>query len=135
MPLEWSVIELPGVAACLRIIGRGLISREDTDALLALTGPGGPRHGLPLLILTHEMTSISPEARAMFASNAAGDPPWTAMVVVNPLIRVASNFMIRVTRNKKARLFPDEAAAIRWLEDRLREETGEAGKPGPQGGD
>lgn len=126
MPVEWSVMQLPSGARYLRIITRGQISREDAAYMIAQHGPGGPLHGVPQLVLTQELTSVSADARAMFVSTPSDDAPWVAMVVVNPVIRVSSNFMIRVNRNKRTRLFPNEASAIQWLEDRLGEEAARA---------
>ncbi len=44
-----------------------------------------------------------------------------AVVVTNPIVRVATNFLVRVGRNKRVRLFGSEAEAIQWLAERVRE--------------
>lgn len=121
MAVEISVIQLPGGASCIRIVSSGTFTKEDAEAVLARTGPGKPEHHLPQLVLTHGLTKASPEARGMFTGSAGPEASWSAIVVVNPVIRVASSFMIRVSGSKKTRLFSDEAEAVRWLEERLRE--------------
>jgi hypothetical protein len=41
-------------------------------------------------------------------------------VVTNPLIRVASNFIMRMNKNPQHRMFATEAEAVRWLDERSR---------------
>ena len=74
------------------------------------------------------MTSITADARGLLGGrgNVSGKEAWTAVVVTNPVIRVTVNFLMRINKNRKLRLFTREAEAIRWLDEQVRE--GAAGK-------
>jgi hypothetical protein len=123
MPVEMTVFTLPGGARCLRMVTAGHFSKEDADVVVKETNPGGALHGLPRLVLTQKQESISSEARGIFATRDEGShSPWIAVVVTNPVVRVATNFMMRVNRSfSKVRLFTEEQAAIGWLDERTRE--------------
>jgi hypothetical protein len=116
MPYELSTFELPDGRRCARLVWSGTITGEDADAALAQCEPGGSVYGLPLLGLSHQMTSLSPEARAIFTSPRANAfTEKLAMVFTSPVLRVMANFVLRVRRNKLQRLFKAEAEAISWL--------------------
>jgi predicted DCC family thiol-disulfide oxidoreductase YuxK len=124
MPFELTTFTLPGGARCLRMVTAGHFSKEDADAFVRETDPGGPMHGLPRLVLTQKQESISSDARSVFAARTeAGQEPWVAVVVTNPVIRVVTNFLMRVNRNLKVTLFTDEEPAIRWLDEQCRKEA------------
>jgi len=69
-------------------------------------------------------------ARAVFAGRGEiGDREvWTAVVVTNPVIRVTANFIMRIQKQRKTKLFSVEAEALRWLDARTRERKEEAAK-------
>ena len=124
MPVEMTTFELPGGTRCLRMVTIGHFSKEDADAVVQKTDPGGDYAGLPQLILTQQQKSISSEARAIVARrrNLGEFEPWSAIVVTNPIIRVTTNFLVRIGRNKRVRLFGNEVEAAQWLGEQVEEE-------------
>jgi hypothetical protein len=122
MPFAVTTFNLPGGTAATLAKGSGAITRDEADDLMRQITPGGERHGMPLLVLTQEMTRMTAEARRVFAGG--NDPTieqaWTGVVVTNPVMRVTINFLLRVARTRYVRLFSTEADAIRWLDERVR---------------
>jgi hypothetical protein len=102
---------------------------EDMEAGEKQLGVGGALHGLPILSLSQKVTSVSSDARRLMSGREA--EVWTAVVVTNPVIRVTTNFLIRVTGSKKQRLFTTEAAAIQWLDERVQEDAARAKTKAP----
>jgi hypothetical protein len=116
MPYELSTFELPDGKRCARLLWLETITGEDADAMLTQCEPGGSVHGLPVLSLAQQAASISPEARAIFQSPRGGAfTVRLAIVISNPLLRVAANFVLRVRHHDLQRLFTNEAEAIAWL--------------------
>ncbi|HVE82232.1 MAG TPA: hypothetical protein VND93_05270 [Myxococcales bacterium] len=103
----------------------GNVTKEDADAWLRQVDPGGPFHGLPILAVTLQLNRVASEARSVFAQrgDVAGFKAWMAVVVTNPVIRVTTNFVMRMARNTKQRIFATEQEAILWLDERLREDA------------
>ncbi|HEY8207367.1 MAG TPA: hypothetical protein VIG99_07800 [Myxococcaceae bacterium] len=130
MPFEVTFFQLPCGARCARVRLRGIISEEDAVAHIERSErPGGDVYGLPILNDTREMESITPGARRLFAARSQADP-WVAIVITNPVLRVGLNFLLRVRgASKKMRLFTAEPEALKWLDDRVREDL--AAKPPP----
>jgi hypothetical protein len=122
MPVHLSTFELPGGARCLREDCVGEMTLEDAHTVLRETGPGGSFEGLPILGLTERITSITAEARGVLGGrgNVSGTEVWAAVVVTNPVIRVAVNFLTRVNKYRKLHLFAREAEAIQWLDEQVR---------------
>lgn len=117
MPFQMTTFSLPSGARCARIDWQGLATGPEADQVIAAAEPGGSTHGLPCLVLSYELTGLDLEARRIFSSKRMdGIQTKMAMVVSNPLIRVAVNFIMRVRRNGLQRLFTSEAEAIRWLD-------------------
>ena len=106
------------------MVTTGHFSREDAEEFFRQTKPGGPMYRLPRLCLCQKQTSASSDARSMFVDLKGEEEPWTAMVVTRAAVRVAINFVLRISRNKKVRLFTDEHEATRWLDERVRDDTG-----------
>src|SRR5262245_57136533 len=123
MPFEISPFQLPCGVRAYRMETIGVFSGQDADSYVKQAEPGGPNHGLPCLVLTQRMESLSSEARGYFAARGdLGDREmWTAIVVTNPVIRVASNFVMRIQGTRKMKLFSGEAEALQWLDARVRE--------------
>lgn len=117
MPVEMTTFELPGGTPCLRMVTSGHFSKVDADAVVKETSPGGIYFGMPQLVLTQQQVSISSDARGAFAARGSQgeSEPWVAVVVTNPIVRVATNFIVRIGRNKRTRLFGNEADAVQWL--------------------
>jgi len=126
MPVEISTFHLPCGARCVRMDCVGDVDKADADQIMKQVDLGGPLHGLPTLGLTQRMRSLSADARGVFGrrSDGGAKESWRAVVVTSPLARVASNFLMRVYRLKKHRLFAKEADAVSWLDERVREEAG-----------
>jgi hypothetical protein len=121
VPIALTTFQLPGGARCVRVSSSGHVSGEDAATYVRETSPGSPLAGLPHLVVTAKQESISPEARAVFAGNdTGGQEPWVAVVAANPVIRVANNFLIRVQRRKRVRIFGTEPEAIQWLDEQTR---------------
>lgn len=122
MPFQYTFFTLAGGGRCVRLEWSGVVSGEDAAALLADAAPGKPLHGLPMLIITERVERLEPEARGAFGAQRES-PPWQfqAAVVTNPILRVATNFMSRVTKNPRQRMFAGEAEALKWLDERTRE--------------
>jgi hypothetical protein len=123
MPVEMSTFSLPGGTRCAKLVSSGRFSKEDAEALLKEMNPGGSMVGMPRLVLTQQLTSVAPEARWLFAGRPEEGErePWVAVVVSNPVVRVTTNFLVRINRNKRVRLFSSEPEATRWLDERIRE--------------
>ena len=137
MPYEVSGFTLPCGAPAARAEGSGAITREAADELMKQIGPGGANYHQPLLVLTQQMTKMSPEARKIFSKPAdpAADQAWCAVVVTNPVIRVTVNFLLRVSQAPTIKLFSSEPDAIAWLDERVRVDgpTVPPRKPPPPG--
>jgi hypothetical protein len=125
MPVEMTTFTLPGGARCLRMETSGHFSKEDAAVVIRETSPGGSYFLLPQLVLTQKQTSIASEARSAFAARGElGDrEPWAAVVVSSPVIRVVTNFLVRINRNKRVCLFNGEPEAVRWLDAHTREQA------------
>jgi hypothetical protein len=123
MPIQPSAFRLPSGAGAVRADCSGTISKEDAEAWLAQTDPGGSYHGLPILTVTLDIEHLEHEARRAFARrpNAGDTDSWIAVVV--------TNLVMRITQNKKQRSFPTEGEAVAWLDERVR--TDAARKAGP----
>jgi hypothetical protein len=120
MPFQLTRLQLPCGAPAASIAWQAtIIGGEDATELLRQAQPGGDLHGLPLLVLTDKASSLSPEARAVFVNWPDG-PEGMAVVVTSAVMRVAINFILRVTRDRRVRLFTEEPQAIRWLDARAR---------------
>lgn len=122
MPVEFATFHLPGGAKCMRMEITGFLSKEDGDLMLRTFGPGGPLEGLPRLCISLKQTGVSSEVRKMFSTREAKEP-WAALVVTNPLVRVATNFVARVNKSLRLKMFSNEEDAVRWLDERTREES------------
>jgi len=129
MPITFAVSQLPSGARCVRLECRGAITKEEAEALSKEIGIGGPLYGIPILSLTQGVVSVSAEARQVFARHRdlGVQPDWTAVVVASALMRVTANFLMRVNKVKKQRLFSTEAEAVQWLEERIKEDQVRAG--------
>jgi len=99
--------------------------------MMAVIGEGGTMFGVPMLIQSERQKSLSPEARRLFSQgfDSRREQAWCAVVVTNPLLRVTINFIIRVTRNRKVKMFAGEAEANRWLDQRAHQERVKPGAP------
>lgn len=118
MPFEISVLQLPGGARCARVEWTGLSTGDEARDVVRQIGPGGQYQGLPVLVVTQKTEFVTPEARAIFG--AYKEQTWLAFVVTNPVIRVATRFVIRMNRNPRNGIFATEADALRWLDERTR---------------
>ena len=124
MPLIATPGQLPSGARYVRLEGRGDITKEDATGVTKELGAGGPLSGIPILALTRDVKSVSSEARHVFAGrgNPTAPATWIAVIVTNPVIRVGTNFVMRLNKAKRQRLFAKEAEAVQWLEERIKEE-------------
>jgi hypothetical protein len=102
----------------------GAFTLEDAVALVQQLDPGGPFQGLPLLVLTQGMESVSSDARGRLARRGeqGGWEPWSAVVATNAIIRVTVNFVARLTRVRRTKLFATEVEALQWLDARVLED-------------
>jgi len=133
MPFELATFLLPSGIKAVRANGSGVITQQDADLLMHQINPGGPFFGLPRLFDTVRMERMTAEARSIFSgpSQPGMDPVWVAGVVTSPVIRVTTNFLLRVSGSPLAasmKMFSDEKEAIAWLDERAREDA--AKKPG-----
>ncbi|HEY8211376.1 MAG TPA: hypothetical protein VIG99_28025, partial [Myxococcaceae bacterium] len=87
MPVEMTTFELPGGTRCLRVVTSGHFSKEDADAIVQGTNPGGIYFGLPQLVLTQQQTSVSSDVRASIAGRGSQGEleAWCAIVATNPI--------------------------------------------------
>lgn len=131
MPYQISTLDLPCGEKFIRAEGSGVITKEDADYLLSRVAQGGDLHLLPQLVLMQKVESIAAEARKLFGDTNAerAQRTWSAVVVTNPLIKVTANFVMRVNKGTRVKLFTSEPEALRWLDERAREEA--AGKKVP----
>jgi len=121
MPYHITTFHLPSGTMCSRLVGTGHISKADVDYLQDYIGPGKPLNGVSMLCLTQQMESLSPEARKAFSgpSEQEHPVPWCAVVVTSTVIRVTMNFLLRIRRSDRLRMFTSETAAIQWLDERV----------------
>jgi len=122
MPIRASGFHLPSGARAVRADCTGVMNQEEAEAWVRQIDPGGPFSDIPILIDTVGLDRVTPEARALFGRR--GDEvmqphAWMALVVTNPVIRVATNFVMRMSGTRKMRLFANEGEAIRWLDEQL----------------
>lgn len=128
MPFAISPFVLPCGARACRVEWIGIATGEEARTVVAQLSAGGPYHGLPLLVATQKMESMEPEARHAFGGRAdRAATEWLAMVVTNPLIRVATTFINRTSRHPRQHMFGTEAEAIEWLDARAREDAAKQG--------
>jgi hypothetical protein len=125
VPYDTTIFQLPCGARCARVNIRGAITAEEARAHLdRVDSPGGDLYRMPGLVLTQEMESITPEARRLFGKRPELDDeePWVAAVMTNPMLRVVARFTMRVQGAKRSKLFATEEEALRWLDERVRED-------------
>ncbi|HVE87861.1 MAG TPA: STAS/SEC14 domain-containing protein [Myxococcales bacterium] len=124
MPYALSTFQLPCGRPCGQVIWSGVTTKEEAAAVVQNLGPGGKIEGLSLLVLSQNMESMTAEARRLFGD--APDVGWVAIVVSSPLIRVTTNFILRMSKSSKRQMFSSEQEAIRWLDERVREDAAKA---------
>lgn len=132
MPIQASAFRLPSGAQAVRADCIGTVSKEDADAWFQQIDLGGPFHGLPILAIALELDRVTPEARSVFGRRGDGTTrteSWMAVVLTNPVLRVTTNFVMRISRTRRMRLFATQEEAALWLDQRLREDA--AGKTAP----
>ena len=129
MPFHITTITLPCGSPCVRLECVGVVNKEDADQMMAVIGEGGTMFGVPMLIQSERQKSLSPEARSVFSKgfDSRDEQAWCGVVVLNSLLRVTINFVIRVTGNRKVKMFASEAEATRWLDERAREDQAKPG--------
>jgi len=124
MPITATLNQLASGVSYVRLECLGDIVKEDAEAISKEIGAGGPLSGIPILALTQRVGSISAEARKVFGDRGdlSAQETWTAIVATNPVMRVTANFLMRLNRVQKQRLFSTEAEAVQWLEERIKAE-------------
>jgi hypothetical protein len=122
MPYEISTFTLPCGARAARVRIHGVFEGHEASAAMGNWAPGGPMHGVPGLVLTQEVTRAAPEARSIFGGwKETSTTEWFAVVVTSPVLRVTGNFILRVSKSTRRKMFTTEADAVRWLDERARE--------------
>ncbi|HEY8212461.1 MAG TPA: hypothetical protein VIG99_33490 [Myxococcaceae bacterium] len=122
MPCEVSTFQLPGGARCVRVDVSGILTGDEANTAIGHLEPGGSYHGLSLMVCGQEMKSMTTEARAVFGNRRSPPPTeWMAIVLTNPILRVTSNFILRMNGNVRRRLFSTEREAVHWLDERVLE--------------
>jgi hypothetical protein len=132
MPIQASVFRLPSGARGVRADCIGTVTKEEVGAWLRQIDPDGPFHGLPVLAVALQLDRLTPEARGVYAklsNSIPGIERWIAVVGTNPVIRVTANFVMRITKKRKMRLFRTEEEAVRWLDEHLRADAAEKAAP------
>jgi hypothetical protein len=125
VPYHFTTFTLPSGVKAVRVNGSGVVDKGDADLLMREISPGGPYYLLPRLFTTEGMERMTPEARTIFSGPS--DPEvaavWCAAVVTNLLIRVSTNFLLRVSRMNQStlKMFSTEKEALAWLDERVRE--------------
>jgi hypothetical protein len=117
MPYQLTRDTTPLGVPILRNVSHGRVTAAEAADLLKDLGPGGPFHGLPMLVLT-EVVDVSPEARRVF-TQTAGDKagPPVAIVSKSTVLRVTVNFISRINGAANLRFFASEADALCWLDE------------------
>lgn len=117
MPYQFTRQTTPRGVSILRNVSTGRVTADEAGALLKDLAPGGPYHGLPMLVLS-DAIEITPEARRVF-TQTIGDKvgPPMAIVSTSTMLRVTINFISRVNGTANLRFFATEAEALRWLDE------------------
>jgi hypothetical protein len=122
MPYEISTFTLPRGARAARVTMTGVLDGHEAQSAMENWKPGGQLYGVPALVLTQEMKTMAPEARSIFGGwKETPTTEWFAIVVTSPVLRVTGNFILRVSRSTRRKMFTTEAEALRWLDERARE--------------
>ncbi|HEY8207407.1 MAG TPA: hypothetical protein VIG99_08000 [Myxococcaceae bacterium] len=126
MPIQIAGFRLPSGAEGVRGDWTGVVAKEDAEAWGQQVLPGGRFHGLPILAVGLGVDRLTAEARSVFVqlgTDTTRTRNWMAVVIINPVIRVTANFILRIYKTKKMRLFASEEDAVRWLDERVREDA------------
>jgi hypothetical protein len=122
MPYELTTFQLPCGVRAARVTLTGTFTGKEATSLLRQWEPGNLMYGVPSLTLNQELQVLTPEARSVFRNwKDPSTTEWFALVVTNPVMRVITNFVLRVNGTTRRRLFSDEVEALRWLDERVRE--------------
>ena len=122
MPYEISMFTLPCGVRAARVKITGVFEGHEARSAMGNWSPGGPLHGVPGLVLTQEVQAATSEARSIFGGwKETSATEWFAVVVTSPILRVTGNFILRVSKSTRRKMFTTEAEAIRWLDERARE--------------
>ena len=122
MPYEISTFTLPCGARAARVKITGTFEGPEAHSAMDNWAPGGALHGVPGLVLTQEVKAATPEARSIFGGwKETSATEWFAVVVTSPLLRVTGNFILRVSKSTRRKMFTTEAEALQWLDERARE--------------
>jgi hypothetical protein len=128
VPYEISTFQLPCGARAARVRLTGILDVHEARSMLENWAPGRPMYGTPSLVVPDETHVMMPEARSFFGSwKEASATEWFAVVVSNPIARVTGNFIQRVSKATHRKMFPTEAEAVRWLDERARQNAAPAG--------
>lgn len=125
MPFQVTFFQLPCGVRAARTDMWDLLTGEDASRIVAMTDPGGELYGMPFLWVTKKLDALTPEARSLFSRRGTAweQDSWSAVVVTNPLIRVTANFILRIQRARRTRLFSAEPEAVSWLDDQTRRDV------------
>jgi hypothetical protein len=127
MPIQIHGFRLPSGTECVRSYWTGVVDREDAETWRQQVSPGGQFHGFPILGVGLQVDRLTDEARKVLVELGADTTRtknWIALVLINPVIRVTANFMVRFSKVRKMRLFATEEDAVRWLDERVRSSAG-----------
>src|SRR6185295_12980161 len=112
MPYEISTFTLPCGARAARVKISGVFEGHEARSAMGNWETGGPLHGVPGLVLTQEVKETTPEARSIFGGwKETSTTEWFAVVVTSPLLRVTGNFILRVSKSTRRKMFTTEAEA------------------------
>jgi hypothetical protein len=122
MPYEISTFTLPCGERAARVKITGIFEGREARAMVENWLPGRPMYGLSAMVLSQEAQVAAADARAIISTWKEASPTerW-AMVVTDPVARVAGNFILRVAKSTRRQMFSTEAGALSWLDEHARE--------------
>src|SRR5262245_27431566 len=121
MPFSITTFQLPCGANAAREELAGVVTGAEAAELVQHHSPGGSPHELPTLVSSLKMKSLDRDGSSAFSNRHVTE--WTALVMTNPVLRMSASFIIRVTGSPRMRVFADDQEAIRWLDERVRDEA------------
>ena len=116
MPIRQEDGITPRGRPCLRLYSTGVVTLADSEALLAVVGPGGKYHRQRVITIASKDVEYTAEARKHLPTTN-GNYLALAVVLQSTIVRAAINLMMRFAKDLGAvHMFSTEEEAMAWLD-------------------